>query len=235
MTALPTTTNKPSDLFILSALACKHYLQQTNINVSTTVPMVKADNDIVNHILVLSRIDTYLEDLYAVKYKNKKLKNVCEVNRTYELCIEAIKNSKDKCYNDDFKYVPEIHKTYYLCSLAITRTEKALHYLPIEYKNDNELRRSALKTFKYALRWIPFDERTYELCYFTVKVSAGDAIKHVPLEHKSDEMCLMAIESGLEFLMFIPPEKMTEEICLTMVTRNAYNYAYDTPFQFKKK
>ena len=55
---------------------------------------------------------------------------VPENNRTYELCMEAIKN-----HGNALQFVPEHHKTYELCWEAVKNKESALQWVPEQLKN----------------------------------------------------------------------------------------------------
>ena len=79
---------------------------------------------------------------------------------------------------------------------------------------------------------LPKEERTYEICYETIKLSKME-LKYVPNNYKTNDLIkLMKHFNGV--IKFIPYKLKTYEMCLDAVERNEHDLQY-VPRKFKTK
>jgi hypothetical protein len=88
------------------------------------------------------------------------------------------------------------------------------------------------KTGYILLNSLPKEERSYEICFETIKLSKME-LKYVPHKHKTIEM-IKLIKHFNGVIKYIPYELKTYEICLDAVKRNEYDLQY-VPRKFKTK
>ena len=82
------------------------------------------------------------------------------------------------------------------------------------------------------LNSLPKEERTYEICYKTIKSSKME-LKYVPYKYRTNDLIkLMEHFNGV--MKFIPYELKTYEMCLDAVRRNEHDLQY-VPRKFKTK
>jgi hypothetical protein len=80
------------------------------------------------------------------------------------------------------------------------------------------------------LNSLPKEERTYGICYETIKLNKME-LRNVPYKHKTKDLLeLMKHFNGV--IKFIPHELKTFEICLDAVRRNCYDLQY-VPRKYK--
>jgi len=95
--------------------------------------------------------------------------------------------------------------------------ERALKYIPKEDRTA-ELCLKAVKSNCFALQYVPEEHKTAELCLEAVK-SSGYTLKYVPEKHKTAELCFEAIKAEDAALDYIPEEQKTTELCLQAVKK----------------
>ena len=91
-----------------------------------------------------------------------------------------------------------------------------------KYKiNENEVDRNLefVKEYGYALKHVPEDKKTLEICLAAVK-RYGFALQYVPEDKRTPEICLEAVENNVFALKYVPEDKITDKIinCLGIAT-----------------
>jgi hypothetical protein len=94
--------------------------------------------------------------------------------------------------------------------------------------NDLSFWLAAVRQNGNALKLVPENLKTAEMCLAAVQKN-GEALYYVPKVLKTAELCLIAVQQNEEVLMYVPDEFKTEEICLIAVQQNglALNYVPD--------
>ena len=86
----------------------------------------------------------------------------------------------------------------------------------------------------YALKNIPPEFMTEEICKLALKTN-GYALECVPHELITDEMCNLALQQNGLALQYVPPELMTEEICKIAVQQDDYTLHYIKNKEMREK
>jgi len=73
----------------------------------------------------------------------------------------------------------------------------------------------------FALRFVPEESKTLELCFEAVRQGCGRALEFVGEQFKTPELCLLAIRQDASALEFVPEYLQTEELCLEAIRKDA--------------
>ena len=146
-----------------------------------------------------------IENIISMKKARVQSENLT----TRERCMEYIKHPLSK-----LEFIPEKLKTFNMCLEAVKRDGTQVQYTPkhiLKAKN-HEICFEALKQCSYALKYIPEELRTLELCSEAIKNSRGHALQYVPEEIKTYEFCFEALRQAetaiwCAYIMNYVPEK----------------------------
>ena len=124
------------------------------------------------------RIPTYEELVEAVRASSYSLDSIPKPHRTYELCVEAIKNDINNyvlgvIQPDDFKQ----DKYKYLCLLSVQKSRS--------FEN------------------IPAILITYEFCLACVRVNSL-TLENIPYNFRNSELCIEAYKQNYMCYTYIP-------------------------------
>ncbi len=133
----------------------------------------------------------------------------------------------------DFNDVPNEHRSYAVCLAQLARHGYDITYLPNENRSA-ELYLVAVRCSPatVALRWIPSEILTYDICFEGVKRS-GENLQYVPEKYRDAEMCLLAVKKPGEILHLVPHEHRTLQLC--KIAAFAGQKLKHVPDQFKEE
>ena len=171
--------------------------------------------------------------LAAVKQDGRALRFVHKKYKTYEVCLEAIKNggalslvprellTAEFCLEAvkhngiALKSIPFNLITSKMCLVAVKQNGRALEYVPVEMKS-SAICSEAVKNSSSALEYVPAKMMSLEMCLVAVKRN-GRALKHIPQKMKTFEVCLAAVENNGRALEYVPKFSRKPQICLAAV------------------
>lgn len=113
-----------------------------------------------------------------------------------------------------FKFVPDDLKTEELCLKVIKETGasgEVFDYIPEHLKTDQTYK-LAVETNETALKWVPIEKRSYEMCLSAVERD-GYQLEFVPERMKTEDICQIALDN-----------------CDKPVTVQGYNVISDIPY-----
>ena len=133
----------------------------------------------------------------------------------------------------DFNDVPNEHRSYAVCLAQLARNGYDITCLPTENRTA-ELYLVAVRCSPatVALRWIPSEYLTYDICFEAVKRS-GENLQYVPEKYRDMEMCLLAVKRYGEILHIVPHELRTLQFCKDVAL--AGRKLKHVPDQFKEE
>jgi hypothetical protein len=154
--------------------------------------------------------DEYEMWKYIIKKDGKKIRNLPDKSKSYELCLLAVQQDP---YALDY-----VNQTEELCKLAVRQDGKALQYV----KNQTEeICKLAVQQDGLALYYVEL--KTEELCQLAVKQNAN-ALKYV--KNQTEEICKLAVQQDGYALQYVKEEFQTEEICQIAVKKNGKALQY---------
>ena len=139
-------------------------------------------------------------------------------------------NITDKFKNDlkkNYKLlilVPDNKITYEICIIAVKTNSYALKYIPkyniMTDKQYYELYKEVVTQDGLALKFVPENNKTLDICEKAVTQN-GKALEFVPNEKKTFDICEIAVTKNGLALEFVPDEKKTFNIYNKAVTQNS--------------
>ena len=139
-------------------------------------------------------------------------------------------NITDKFKNDlkkNYKLlilVPDNKITYEICMIAVKTTSYALKYIPkyniMTDKQYYELYKEVVTQDGLALKFVPENNKTLDICEKAVTQN-GKALEFVPNEKKTFDICEIAVTKNGLALEFVPNEKKTFDICKKALAQNS--------------
>lgn len=169
-------------------------------------------------------------------------------DRTYDKCLEAVKNNGIELYD-----VPFNHRTHEMCLTAVKSRWQAIDFVPDyvmledtkleiatvvvgkygDYINDvpesmrtNELWLLALETDPTLLKELPQELQTYDV-YLDVVSNHGNALYYVPQELRDLKMCNAAITASGNALRYVPTELIDYDMCKRAVQSPENNLVHN--------
>jgi Domain of unknown function (DUF4116) len=94
---------------------------------------------------------------------------------------------------------------------AVEQNGWALKYIPEEHRTP-ELCRIAVQNNVFALYFVPKEKIALELCRLAVEQN-GWALEYVPIRYKTPELCRLAVEQDGLALFHVPEAQRTPELC----------------------
>jgi hypothetical protein len=156
--------------------------------------------------------DEYEMWKYIIKKDGKKIRNLPDKYRSYELCLLAVQQNP---YALDY-----VNQTEELCKLAVRQDGKALQYV----KNQTEdICKLAVQQDGIALYYAKL--KTEEICQLAVKQN-GNALQYVPLNIINQYICKLAVQQDGYALQYVKEKFQTEEICQLAVKKNGKALQY---------
>ena len=144
--------------------------------------------------------------------------------------IDENNNITDKFKNDlkkNYKLlilVPDNKITYEICMIAVKTTSYALKYIPkyniMTDKQYYELYKEVVTQDGLALKFVPENNKTSDICEIAVTQN-GKALEFVPDNNKTFDICEIAVTKNGLALEFVPDEKKTFNIYNKAVTQNS--------------
>lgn len=136
------------------------------------------------------------------------LERFSKKERTYEMCKVAV------CENGACLYlVPKKYRTLEICKIAVKDSYCAIEYVPIHlYKNNKELIDVALES-NAAIALGIFEKVkiiTDDIYTKAVRIM-GLALKYIPVNLKTKELCEIAFKQDNTSLRYFPEEFVTRE------------------------
>jgi len=135
-----------------------------------------------------------------------ELSMIPEEYRSERVCLEAAKHDISAIHN-----VPEKHKTKEFCLIAIKKLWRTIDEnkdrIPADYWNDEDFCMEAIKRNFHALHCVPDKIKTKEFCLEAFKYAHdGEFIKYVPKKHRTEELCVMALQKSSVASKYVPEE-----------------------------
>jgi exosome complex RNA-binding protein Rrp4 len=103
-------------------------------------------------------------------------------------------------------------------SVALRQVGEALRYVPWDVRT-REMCRIAVARNGWALKYVPEALRTDEMCRFAV-AQHGGALDYVPQKLRSDQMCRIAVAQNGEALYYVPEALRTDDMCRFAVAQH---------------
>jgi hypothetical protein len=101
--------------------------------------------------------------------------------------------------------------------------------MEMQFKNE-KLYLAAVKSNARALKHIPKELRTRELCYTAISTDSCDALPHIPKELKTRELYFTAVEQDGWALQYIDDEikngEYGHELCLIAVRQDEFTIGF---------
>ena len=143
----------------------------------------------------------------AVRQNGKALKSV-----PGHLCSQHLCNTAVTQDGAALRFVPPKFRTEATCRLAVMKNPVAIRSMPRSFLDNALLEYAAMNG---ALRQIPPELRSYEICLKAVRM-AGEGMLHlVPETHRDKALCVAALEKDPGALPWVP--RPTAEMCKTAV------------------
>lgn len=165
--------------------------------------------------LVPDKYMTYGYALKTIRHNPKLIREIPERLRDYTLYKAAVS------YDGTLLYaVPDAFKNRIMCETAVKNNSAAIDAVP-RHHLDEEMWALTLisnndpKTFLS----IPEQYRTYNT-YIKAVQKNGLALKHVPVEHMTNELCELAIKQNGFAFRYLPEHMQTEDFALMAIKQN---------------
>lgn len=143
-------------------------------------------------------------------------------------------------YNSQYiKYVPEELLDDEIIKTAIRKDVKTLYYISkdIKSKLSYDFYKEIVSIDGTALRWIPKEFKTYDICLLAVSKN-GMSLSEVPKGLLDERMFLAAIKENIKAEQYIPRKKITTEIFKYLVVNDKISMTYlkshDINFYFEE-
>lgn len=145
--------------------------------------------------------------------------------RTREMCLAAVRSDSAAQYA--LAYVPHKLRTPDLYLEAVRHDEDALDNVPAKFKT-RELCLEAIKHSGTAMRYVPTAMKTLAFCRDAVRLGSVFSFDryHIPAELRTAELYLEAVHADGHFLVAIPKEHRSFELCFAAVTNDDGGDAY---------
>ena len=125
-----------------------------------------------------------------------------------------------------FLQIPEQWRTKEVCLAAITSFGMPCAEVPAELQSEEFfLEAVRINTNGKALKYIPEEFRTMDVCSEAIR-KFPEALEYVPETLKTSEMCLAAVQRNCMLLKYIPEDLKTLEICLIAVRESPDTLRY---------
>lgn len=134
------------------------------------------------------------------------LQDVPEVERTFAVCRQAIKNNPR-----DFYYVPEQTKSQELCALAMKKDPVMLFFLP-PHLQSKALYRKAVRKDGKLLTSVPASYRCEEV-YLAAVTQNGLSLEFISPLEITQKIARAAVRSNGKALQFVPFHLVTKSLC----------------------
>lgn len=181
-----------------------------------------------------------LDDLIAELKDNKPFKSYKKIVEKDGFAIKSVPDSMLPMHNNllvkiavrkygyALKYVPDHLKTLEVCKIALENYGQAIKFIPDRFKtNDDyiELLKVAVTKNGELLKDIPENIINSELieCAFRNKINV-EILKYVPLQFRTYDICIKAVNNNFGSLEFIPNFENTDYTVnlLKMALENDY-------------
>lgn len=136
------------------------------------------------------------------------IRKIPEEERTYDICLEAVKFSKPRFGYNRYvlSFVPLKYRQYELCYISVSNVGRSIEEVPTTVRD--------IRMYKAAL------------------LSDGEALGDVPHELINMELCLCAVQQTGEAILFVPAKLMTKDMVITAM-KTAARLFYILPDEFK--
>ena len=104
-------------------------------------------------------------------------------------------------------YADLVNKQQWLDKVYIS--EKYLKYIPSKYMDESEYY-NIVKKFPDAIKDVPLEYKTKQMCLISYNYNYKN-IAYIPQEYITDEMYLKAIKDNYELIKYVPKERRTQE------------------------
>jgi len=184
------------------------------------------------------------QDGWNLEYVNQQTDKICRAaleddvgvlvkvkNKTYELCLFAIKNSSERFTRYIMELIPSAFHTDELCREALKKHGNCITIIDRKIKKP-WMEVLALQQNGDSLRFIPIHRRTYDYCKMAV-TNNGIALKYVPEKFRTEEICNIALGKNGLALKYIRNQKI--DYCKLAIKQNykASSYSkYKTKLAF---
>ena len=166
------------------------------------------EGTIVSEIIIPKDANAYYEDEDYIYWVTDKyiIKNYFHISKWNGWNNDAICIKATNIDDYSIKYIPE---RLYL--EVLKKNGYALRWIPFE-KITKDLCMVAIENNTYALQWILEELKTYDLCLNLVTIN-GDVLRWVPNEHKDNKIYEAAVKSAGYILWHISFNAITPKIC----------------------
>ena len=150
-----------------------------------------------------------------------RLNNVPYEERTYNVCLEAVrKNGKA------LEFVPAKLKEEYpeLCLEAVRKNGKAILFAPWT----RELWLEAVRNDGDVIEYLPYRPENKDIFLEALR-NKGEALRHLYPRERTKDLCLEAVKNDGEALNFVPEKFKTLEMCVAAFQNNPAAIEY-SPF-----
>lgn len=172
-------------------------------------------------------IESEIKYLTDIKNGEIRLKDIPKKIRTYEICIEAVKQ-----HGSNLKDVPEDLKTEEICLEAIKHIGYMVNYIPKDLQN-KKFYAKVLKIFPAALRDIPKKYISEKMINDAIECD-GIVLEFLEEKEKTKNICKMALESNPLALEFVPKKYIDKGLCEELLEKNVRVFTF-IPDKYKDK
>jgi hypothetical protein len=110
----------------------------------------------------------------------------------------------------------------------LNETPDGLYLIP-KNQRTYEVCLYAVRKCGFNLYEVPASHKTYEVCLEAINNTDGVVIGMVPVEHRTYELCLIACGKRGQFLEFVPPEHLDEQMYRAAIESGDMNALYFLP------
>ena len=183
-------------------------------------------------LLLKNRTDDYLVSLILDKIPKEK--------RSYRLAkIVVPENPKTLWYfpstienydklaeiaasNSELNSIEEEHRTYKLCKMAVIKRSKEIVHVPHELEQYDKLAELAISKDIESLKFLPKTSKYYEKFFLPAVISDATALKYVPYELRTFELCKIAVSKDPMLLRDVNSDiKGYYKLCEIAVSKNS--------------
>jgi hypothetical protein len=202
-----------------------NHAKQSYKNIVNKYPKIKEKYNII-HIACMSIFDYWnvfsfdmIDDMdhetYAlfIQCNGENIKYI--KNKTYELCIESVKQN-----GDALKYIDEQYQTEELCLISVKSNGKNIRYVK---NKTHDLCIEAVKNNGMSLKYIDEQFQTEEICINAVKHN-GIYLKYVI--NKTYDICEIAIKNNGNALNYVHDQYKNEDLCMEALKKNELIFQY---------
>lgn len=180
-----------------------------------------------------------MDEYYINRLNNSAIElwNIPDKYRTHTVCLCAVKKNRNSLY-----YVPDKLKTAEICAIVIKGySEYSDDYLPknrnigfcLELVKNGVMVEWIIMHANWERRWCLKEELYNSNFLYDAMKYDGNAIKYIPKEMITYELCLEAAKNKgniLNYLTLVNKDFVTYELC--MITIKEYNYINNIPEKY---